>query len=198
MGNVAHEMVRNAAESVIFSNPSLAQEVIREDDTVDNAERSVMQDTIKLVMAESPVASDLRFLISTLGVVSEIEKVADDAVKLARRSLKLGSNFPSTMKVQLSELSESARLQFASSLRLYSDFSPELAKSIVDADEAIDSAYSTARDQVLELLKMDPSDPGSFVRTIEVFHALEHVSDHAVSIAKRMMLIDEPPLEMIV
>lgn len=198
MGNVAHEMVRKASESVIFSNPSLAHDVIREDDTVDIAERKVMQDAIMLVMSESPVASDLRFLISTLGVVSEIEKVADDAVKLSRRSLKLGSNFPSTMKVQLSELSEQVRRQFASSLRLYSEFSPELAKSIVDHDEVVDTAYSQARDQILELLKKDPSDPVAHVRTIEVFHALEHVSDHAVSIAKRMQLIDEPPAESFV
>jgi phosphate transport system protein len=135
------------------------------------------------VMQESPVASDLRFLVSTLGVVGEIEEVADDAVKLARRSLKLGTNFPSSMKVQLSDLSEIARRQLASAIRLYADF---------DNDQ-VDSAYSRARDELLVLLKKDPSDAGGLVRAIEVFHALEHVSDGAVAIAKRMLIIDEPP-----
>ncbi|MBS1726295.1 MAG: phosphate signaling complex protein PhoU [Armatimonadetes bacterium] len=193
MGNQAHEMVRKASESVITSNPGLANEVIREDDAVDIAERKTIMEAITFVVQESPVASDLRFLVSTLGVVGEIEEVADDAVKLARRSLKLGTNFPATMKKQLNELSEVSRLQFMSALRLYSEFDPDLARSIVDRDNEVDSAYSRARDQLLEMFKEDANNAGGLVRTIEVFHALEHVSDHAVSIAKRMQMIDEPP-----
>lgn len=193
MGNMAHDMVRKASESVINANPALANEVIRDDDAVDAAERQATMDAITFVLQEGPVASDLRFIVSTLEVVGEIEEVGDDAVKLARRSLKLGTNFPATMKMQLMELSDLARLQFMSALRLYSEFDPELARAIVDRDNEVDSAYSKARDQLLGLLKEDSSNAGGMVRTIEVFHALEHVSDHAVSIAKRMQLIDEPP-----
>jgi phosphate transport system protein len=193
MGNLAHDMVRKASESVITGNPSLANEVIKDDDVVDDAERQTTLETIMLVMQESPVGPDLRFLVSTLGVVGEIEEVADDAVKLARRSLKLGSNFPTSMKVKLNELSEISRQQLASAIRLYADFDHDLARSIIAKDDEVDSAYSRARDELLELLKIDPSDAKGLVRAIEVFHALEHVSDHAVSIAKRMQLIDEPP-----
>ena len=196
MGNLAHDMVRKASESVITGNPSLANEVIRDDDVVDAAERQTTLETIMLVMQESPVGSDLRFLVSTLGVVGEIEEVADDAVKLARRSIKLGSNFPSSMKVQLSDLSEIARRQLASAVRLYADFDAELAQSIIDTDDEVDSAYSKARDELLGILKLDPTDAKGLVRAIEVFHALEHVSDGAVAIAKRMQLIDEPPPSM--
>ena len=193
MGNLAHDMVRKASESVITGNPSLANDVIRDDDAVDVAERQTTFETIMFVMQESPVGPDLRFLVSTLGVVGEIEEVADDAVKLARRSLKLGTNFPSSMKVQLSDLSEISRRQLASAIRLYADFDHDLARSIIATDDEVDSAYSKARDELLVLLKKDPSDAGGLVRAIEVFHALEHVSDGAVAIAKRMQLIDEPP-----
>ena len=117
MGNLAHDMVRKASESVITGNPSLANDVIRDDDAVDAAERQTTFETIMFVMQESPVGPDLRFLVSTLGVVGEIEEVADDAVKLARRSLKLGTNFPSSMKVQLNDLSEISRRQLASAIR---------------------------------------------------------------------------------
>lgn len=192
MGNLAHDMVRKASESVITGNPSLANDVIRDDDAVDAAEREITLEAIMLVMQESPVGPDLRFLVSTFGVVGEIEEVADDAVKLARRSIKLGTNFPSSMKVQLSEISEIARQQLASAIRLYADFDPILAQSIITRDDEVDSAYSRARVQLLGLFKEEPNDARGLVRAIEVFHALEHVSDHAVSIAKRMQLIDEP------
>ncbi len=192
MGNLAHEMVRKATDSVITANPALANEVIATDDAVDRIEREVTLEAITFVVQESPVAADLRFVVSTLGVVGEIEEVADDAVKLARRSLKLGTSFPQAMKIPLQEMSESSRQQLMSAIRLYTEFDADLARSIVDRDNEIDSAYSQARDSLLELLRKDSSNPGMLVRTIEVFHALEHVSDHAVSIAKRMQIIDEP------
>jgi phosphate transport system protein len=193
MGNLAHDMVRKASESVITGNPSAANDVIKDDDAVDAAERAITLEAIMLVMQEAPVGPDLRFLVSTLGVVGEIEEVADDAVKLARRSIKLGTNFPSSMKVQLSEISEISRRQLASAIRLYADFDPELAISIIEKDDEVDAAYSKARDALLVFFKENPDDARGLVRSIEVFHALEHVSDHAVSIAKRMQLIDEPP-----
>lgn len=193
MGNLAHDMVRKASESVITGNPSIANDVIKDDDAVDAAERAITLEAIMLVMQETPVGPDLRFLVSTLGVVSEIEEVADDAVKLARRSIKLGTNFPSSMKVQLSEISEISRLQLASAIRLYADFDADLATSIIAKDDEVDAAYSRARDGLLVFFKENPDDARGLVRSIEVFHALEHVSDHAVSIAKRMQLIDEPP-----
>ena len=172
-----------------------AHDIVRDDDQVDAAERQITTDAVTFVAQESPVASDLRFLVSTLGVVSEIEEVADDAVKLARRSIKLGSGFPSSMKIQLNELSELSRRQFMSAIRLYSEFEHELAQTIVDRDNEVDAGFGRARDQLLEIMKQDASNATSLVRTIEVFHALEHVSDHAVSIAKRMQLIDVPPQE---
>jgi phosphate transport system protein len=193
MGASASEMVRKASESVLGENPGLAHEVIREDDAVDQSERQLTLDVVTLLMQENPVAGDLRFLISTLGIIGEIETVADDAVKLARRSLKLGGFFPSTLKMALSNLSEQARLQFASSLKLYTEYTPELAQTIIDADELVDTAYSGARNSVLDFFREDTANYQHMVRTIEVFHALEHVADHAVAIAKRMQLLHEPP-----
>jgi phosphate transport system protein len=192
MGHSANEMVRMATDSIINSDPSLASEVIRLDDSVDSAERETMQSAIVIVMQESPVASDLKFLVSTLGIVSEIEKVADHAVKLSRRGLKLGGMFPGSLKIVLSELSEQARNQFNSALKLYTEYSPELAESIIVSDDAIDAAYSKARNKIFEFIKEDPNSSAAFVRTIEIFHALEHVADHAVAIAKRIQLIHAP------
>ena len=142
-------------------------------------------------MQESPVAADLRFLVSTLGVVSEIEKVGDDAVKLARRATKLSGQFPPEMRVALLELGEAARRSFNSSIRLFSDYSTELSVEIVRGDKEIDTAYSQARNKVFNLIQQNPEATEHLVRTIEAFHALEHVADHAVAIAVRLRMVYE-------
>lgn len=191
MGTRANELVRQAAEAVINGDLDLAQTVIHGDDDVDRMEQETHKRTVLTVMQEAPVATDLRFLMSTLGVVSEIEKTADDAVKLSRRARKLSGQFPAEMKVALQELGEEARKMFAAALRLYSEYSPELADEIVRADKGVDTRYSQARDRVIELIQANPENTGHLVRTIESFHALEHVADHAVEIARRMRMLYE-------
>lgn len=192
MGTRANELVKQAVDSLLNGDVDLAQTVIRNDDDVDRMEQETHKRTVLTVMQEAPVATDLRFLISTLGVVSEIEKTADDAVKLSRRACKLTNQFPSEMKVALLELGEESRKMFAAALRLYMDYSHELAEEIVRSDKGVDTRYSQARDRVIELIQANPENTGHLVRTIECFHALEHVADHAVEIARRMMMLYEP------
>jgi phosphate transport system protein len=196
MGGDANEMVRLAVEATLNGDLELANHVIASDDRVDEYERHAVNKTVLAVMQESPVAADLKFLVSTLGVVGEIEKVGDDAVKLARRATKLSGQFPAEMRVALLELGEAARRSFTSSIRLYSEYSSELQNEIVRGDKQIDNAYSQARNRVFDLIQVNPDATEYLVRTIEAFHALEHVADHAVAIAVRLrMLYDVEPLQ---
>ncbi|MCB8931957.1 MAG: phosphate signaling complex protein PhoU [Fimbriimonadaceae bacterium] len=188
MGNLATEMVRLAVDSALAGDLELASKVIAMDDEVDRLESESLHRCVLTVVREAPVASDLRLLVSTIGVLGEIEKVADDAVKLARRATKLTGQFPGELKSALAELGTHANQSFASSLRLYAEYDAGLAREVIDADKAIDSEYKGARNRVFEMIKANPNATESLVRTIEVFHALEHVADHAVEIASRLQM----------
>lgn len=192
MAGIANDMVRLAVEAVISGDIELARSVIAMDDEVDSLEKETLNATVRAVGLEAPVASDLRMLVCTLGVIGEVEKIADDAVKLARRSAKLTGHFPAEMKLALHQLGEEARRVFAASMRLYVEYSTELAEEIVSSDEAIDGQYVKARNRVFDLIRDNPQETEHLVRTIEAFHALEHVADHAVEIASRMRMHHEP------
>lgn len=191
MGTRANELVKQAVDALLNGDLDLAHTVIEGDDDVDRMEQETHKRTVLTVMQEAPVATDLRFLISTLGVVSEIEKTADDAVKLSRRARKLKDQFPAEMKVALLELGEEARKMFNAAIRLYTQYSPELAEEIIKSDKDVDTRYSHARDRVIQLIQANPENTEHLVRTIESFHALEHVADHAVEIARRMRMLYE-------
>jgi phosphate transport system protein len=188
MGNLANEMVRLAVDAVISGDVGLAKHVMIMDDEVDHLEKDTIHKLIVAVAMEKPVATDLRVLTSSLGIVGEIEKVADDAVKLARRATKLLGHFPGEMKLALEKMGIEARNAFNSSLKLYMDYSPELAEAIVREDDLVDTSYVQARNRLFELIQANPGETSHLVRAIEAFHALEHVADHAVEIASRMRL----------
>ncbi|MFY9233245.1 MAG: phosphate signaling complex protein PhoU [Fimbriimonadaceae bacterium] len=188
MGGVARDMVKMAVDAALNGEIELAAEVIRMDDEVDRLEEELVQKTVLVVMREQPVGADLRHLAATLGVIGEIEKVADDAVKLARRATKLSTSFPAEMKAALVAMGEVARTAFASSLMLYSEYDDAHAHEIIRSDKEVDMQYRSAREKVFALIKKNPDATEQLVRTIEIFHALEHVADHAVEIAARLQL----------
>jgi phosphate transport system protein len=192
MGGIAGDMVRLAVEAVISGDIEQARRVIEMDDEVDTLEKETLNATVLAVGLEAPVAGDLRLLVCTLGVIGEVEKIADDAVKLARRSTKLTGHFPAELKLALHQLGEEARRLFASSMRLYVEYTPELAHDIVSGDEEVDGHYVQARNRVFDLIRENPLETEHLVRTIEAFHALEHVADHAVEIARRLRMHHEP------
>jgi phosphate transport system protein len=188
LGGIAGDMVRMAVEATLNNDAELARKVIAMDDEVDALDNQTLERAAMTVMIETPVASDLKMLASALGILGEIEKVADDAVKMASRSLKLSGLFPAEMKRPLSEMAEASRNVFAGSLRLFSDYDHDLAVEIRRTDSDIDKLYGDARNQIFELIQQNPKATEHLVRAIEVFHALEHVADHAEDIAKRIML----------
>jgi phosphate transport system protein len=191
VGGDSCDMVRRSVDATLNGDTELAREVIAADDHIDAFERRMLAATVTAVMQEAPVANDLRFLVSTLGVIGEIESVGDDAVKLARRATKLQGGFPAEMRVSLMDLGEQARRQFSAGLRLYAEYNVELAHSIIEGDTEIDTAYSRARNGVFEMIRKNPDATSNLVRIIECFHALEHVADHAVAIASRMRMLHE-------
>lgn len=89
------------------------------------------------------------------------------------------------------ELGEVARRQFSSSLRLYADYNRDLANEIIAADENVDRLYTKAREDLLGLLEQNRDASEDLVRSIDAFHALEHVADHATEIARRLRLVND-------
>lgn len=191
MGGRVNDLIKAAIDAALGGDLDLAQRVITDDDEIDAYEQDIHRRTVLTVLQEAPVAADYRFLVSALGVVGEVEKAADDAVKLARRVKKLSGNFPTELKVALVELGEESRRMFAASIRLFTEYSPELADEIIANDKEVDTRYSKARNRVIEMIRENPENSESLVRTIDSFHALEHVADHAVEIARRMKMLYE-------
>lgn len=188
MGGIASDMVKMAVDAAMNGEIELAAAVVQSDDEVDRLEDNTVTSAVLLVMQEAPVGRDLRFLASTLGIIGEIEKVADDAVKLARRSTKMQGQFPGELKAALLEIGDGSRHAFTSALKLFAEYDEDLANQIIRDDQSIDGQYKAARNRVFELIKKNPDATEHMVRTIEIFHALEHVADHAVEIASRLKL----------
>jgi phosphate transport system protein len=193
MQSTVASMIRMGVRVALESDESLARQVKLMDDEVDVLELEAMNLTVITVMRYAPVAGDLKFLTATLGVVGELEKAGDDAEKLARRNKKIIEAFPEDMKQAIYDLGEAVVQILNDAVSLYSDYSDEKAKLVIDSDTEINSGYKNARNNLLRLIASEPTLTKPLYRCIEAFHALEHAADHAVDIAKRMRTLHYTP-----
>jgi phosphate transport system protein len=188
MAETTNEMFRLAIQAVVQNDFAIVESVIASDDLIDRLEKETTAEVIQCIAMQAPVASDLRFLTTTLGIVGEIEKAADHAVKLCRRARKISGRFPGEMKLALTELSDQARKLLAGSIKLYTNYCPEVAECLIRDDEIVDKQFSQVRRTVLDMIAQNPDDTELLVRTINLFQAAEHIADQAVAIAKRIQL----------
>lgn len=186
MGETVVAMTDLAVRGSLGDDEESLKQVRLMDDELDIQEMEAMNMIVSIIMREAPVASDLKLLTSTLSIVGELEKAGDDAEKLASRIAKIGENFPADLKDGLFELSASAQNSIAASIQLYLEYDNELAEKILAADEDIDSGYKQARSDMLQRISDQPNMTKALYRAIEIFHAVEHVADHAVEITKRL------------
>jgi phosphate transport system protein len=192
MGSLVLQMVVISTRIAIDDDDSLTAKVIEWEAEVDGVERDLVQRVIVTLATESPVAGDLLLLTATLFLVNELEKIADEATKLASRVQKLHGEFPFEMKDLLQEMSKLAQGNLSDSLRLYSQYSAAAAQAIIAKDDHVDRAFKTSRNLVLGMIMDAPQKTRQLLRCLEIFHALEHVSDRAADIARRLQNCYEP------
>lgn len=188
MGSTVAEMVKLASELAITGNADLLSKVQQMEERTNKMEIDIVTSAMLTIMRETPVASDLRTLTSTIGVVSEIEKIGDHAVKLAKRGNKLGGNVPGELRKLLHDMSEEARQMFGSALRLYDEWDSALAEQIIATDDEVDSKYSETKRHIVQMIQSMPDSTAHLLRVLRVFQAIEHVADNAVEMAKRMRM----------
>lgn len=190
MGTMALEMIELSVQAALADDKDLAERVLPMEEDLDRLEESLTERILITMVRESPVAGDLLMLASTLGVVGEIEKAGDDAKKLASRTFKLKVAFPDELKALLSDMDRETRANFRSALALYTNYSPEAAEHLIRLDRTVDDAYRTSRRRILEMIVENPEDKRQLFRCAEIFHALEHISDHSVNIAKTLTIFN--------
>jgi phosphate transport system protein len=192
LGSLVLEMVVFSTRIAIEDNDRLTSKVMAWEEEVDEVERDLVRRVIVTLAAEGNATEDLLLLTATLFMVNELEKIADEATKLASRVVKLHGEFPYEMKDLLHDMSKLAQGNLQDSLRLYSQYSHAAALEIIARDDDVDRAFKTSRNILLTKIQDDPSNTRQWLRCLEIFHALEHVSDRAADIARRLQNCYEP------
>lgn len=191
MGALTGTMLGQAVEAVQRSDALLAETVLSQDDAVDEMDRRIEAQCIRLLALQQPMARDLRQIESALKVITDLERIGDHAVDIAKIARKLTQEFYlKAPLLDIGPLALTAQTMLHQSLESLVRHDLELAIRVCDDDDHADDAFKALRDELLALTQDKPSlvFPASYMLLAVVY--LERIADHATNIAERVYYIE--------
>ena len=188
MGGRAEEQIGRAVQALIKRDDTLAQEVIADDAAIDQAEIGIDELAFLILARRQPVASDLRFVMLAVKVVTDLERIGDLAVNIAKRVRDLARFPPSPMqdRIELLATRVLGALQMALDAFVHAD--AERAEKVIEGDRDIDALNMHVIADILSTGDgIDVADVARVLALSSVSRYLERIGDHATNIAEMVI-----------
>lgn len=189
---IVEETLNRSVRALCDGRVDLADEVKREELSVDRWELRIERECLKVLALHQPVASDLRRVAAVLRINGDLERLGDLAWHIAKRVRKLSSDpqaFP--IPEQLELLAMEALSQVRGSLDALTRSDAELARTVIRGDSGIDRHYRAVLKELKQHIRRDPDRVDSWLRLINTARNLERIADHATNIADAVVYLRE-------
>jgi phosphate transport system protein len=190
MGSLADEMVAAAMQALVEQNVSLAEQVIARDDVVDALDIAIETDCMRMIALQQPLARDLRLIGTALKVITDLERISDHAVDIAKVARKLARDTFLKPLVDLPRMSMRVRQMLRDALQSFITHDLSLVHQVVETDDEIDVLFHHIRDDLHAAMKRDPEVVVQASYLLFVAHYLERIADHTVNIAERVHYVE--------
>jgi phosphate transport system protein len=191
MSHKAEVSIADATQALVERRPSLAQQVVDQDDELDRLELEVDDLCFEILAREHPVASDLRFIATVIKIVGDIERIGDNGVNIARRALEIMHEPELKPIIDIPVAARAAQKILKESLDAFVNADAELAKRVIENDRYIDDVCEQMLRELLTYMLEDPTTVSRALRLIFVARNLERIGDHAANIAEMVIFLVE-------
>jgi phosphate transport system protein len=186
MGGLVEQQILNALESLISVNPKLAQEVMDTDQIVNALEVQVDEDCSHIIARRQPAASDLRMIMMVVKTITDLERIGDEATKIARVTQKIYES-DRMYKPRFNEIKTMVTLvreMLRTSLDAFARLDVTKTVEVARQDEQVDEQFRAAMRQLITFMLEDPRTISMSLEVLFVAKAIERIGDHAKNIAE--------------
>ncbi|MDB5394910.1 MAG: phoU [Rhodospirillales bacterium] len=175
-----------ACEALHERNIQKAEIVVHNDDIIDHLELMIHKTASDLIMRYQPISQDLRQILASMRVASDLERIGDTAESIARRVVALGDK-PLMAVRRISALASLVLERFNSLIDAYETRSVINADDIREHDEDVDAAYMEAAGDILAMMESDPSFVRTGAQLLSITKSFERVGDRLTNVAEQIL-----------
>ena len=166
-----------------------SQQVIDDDDLIDTKQADIEEKCIQLIALESPVAGDLRIIVSVMMIAIELERIGDYAEGIGKISVLMGDMPPLKPLIDIPRMAENATKMLRLSIDSFVKRDPHTALDVCDLDDEVDNTYNQVYRELLTYMMADPATIQRATYLLWVAHDLERSADRATNIAERVLFL---------
>tara|TARA_Y100001949_G_scaffold172821_1_gene177442 strand:+ start:3432 stop:4151 length:720 start_codon:yes stop_codon:yes gene_type:complete len=190
MGGLVEQQVSNAIEAITTGDTTSADEVLRCEDEVDNMEVAIDRECTQILVRRQPAASDLRMVLAVSRVVRDLERIGDEATKIATHALEVNGNPHSSFCQQSIRYMGSEVVKMISgALTAFARHDVKGAVDVVRNDKLVDQQYSSALRELITYMMEDPRSISQAINILWILRAIERIGDHARNISEQVIYL---------
>lgn len=184
MGELCELAIANAAKALQEGNPGLAKSVMGDDEEIDQIEKDIEQLCLKLLLQQQPVARDLRQISAALKMITDMERIGDQASDIAE--IIISARMTDSKDIaEIGEMAGATSKMVRDSVTAFVNKDLELAKNVILSDDEVDSLFDKVRAKLITFIAMEKGSQGeTAIDLLMVTKYLERIGDHATNIAE--------------
>ena len=190
MGGLVEQQISKATRAFQERDSNLAEEVLQEGAQVNHLEKKIDEESAQCLAKRQPAASDLRLILTVVKIVSDVERIGDQAERLARIANKLSvQQRPRNNYQEIFLLAEQVRQMFYDALDAFARMDVEMALKVIRIDDKVNQEYDAIVTQYTQIMK---DDPASIDRSLDIMwaaRAMERIGDHSCNICEYIIYL---------
>lgn len=189
MGSLVEGGIHKAIASLKEQDLELARSVVDSDDLIDQMETDIEESCLQLIALQQPLAKDLRTVSTILKIITDLERMSDQAVNIAEVALRIGHDPLIKPLIDIPRMAEMAERMVRESLDSFVHEDLELARKVCNDDDPVDDLYSALFDELMGFVLAggDMRRATQAINLLFVARYLERIADHATNIAERVI-----------
>ncbi len=190
MGGMVERQVADAVHSLIEVDSAHAEEVRSNDRAINAMEMSIDEECVRILARRQPAASDLRLVIAITKSITDLERIGDEARKIAEQSILLAQDGKSPKGyIEVRHIGQLVLKMLHEALDAFARMDVDLALSVVEQDKRVDLEYGSAMRELVTYMMEDPRSLSRVLNVIWCLRSLERVGDHARNLSEYVIYL---------
>ena len=184
MGALIEHAIQSACAALNSRSSEAAQKAIEFDHEIDEKERQIESMCLKLLLQQQPVAKDLRLISAALKMITDMERIGDQAGDISEIVLMMAKEQDSSHPDEIEDMAAATIRMVTRSIDAFVKRDAELAQAVVDSDDEVDDLFVRVRERLVARIAADPAAGEHTLDLFMISKYLERIGDHAVNIAE--------------
>ena len=184
MGALVERDIAGATKALVSQDADMAKSIITGAYAIDDKEKEIESLCLKLILNQQPVARDLRQISTALKMITDMERIGDQAADISELCVYLSAQEYIKKLEHIPQMAEATIKMVTESIDAFVKKDLELAQNVIDYDDVVDDLYVTVKRDLIDLVHEDVSNGEQAFDLLQIAKYYERIGDHAVNIAE--------------